>query len=91
MKTLSKTLNLNLTYDFTGSLHDVNDKEEIIEATFEINDDYYETHDPFDCEKVLSEFKQNRIFDVTKRTDKKEKRSPSPTFHYVHTPTNCSK
>ncbi len=68
------------TYDFTGSLHDVNDKERIIEATFEINDDYYETHDPFDCEKVLSEFKQNRIFDVTKRTDKKEKRSPPQPF-----------
>jgi len=68
------------TYDFTGKLHDVNDKERLIEATFEILDDYYESIDTFNCKEILNLLKDNRRFQVIERKETKEKRSPPQPF-----------
>ena len=68
------------TYDFTGKLYDVNDKDRIIEATFEIDDDYYESIDSLDCKEILTLMKDNRRFHVIDRKEKQEKRSPPQPF-----------
>lgn len=68
------------TYDFTGKLHDVNDKERLIEATFEILDTYYDSIDSFNCNEVLTLMRDNRRFHVIERKEKQEKRSPPQPF-----------
>jgi DNA topoisomerase-1 len=68
------------TYDFTGKLHDINDKERIIEAIFEISDEYYDSIETFNCNEILNLMKDNRRFEVTDRKEKKEKRSPPQPF-----------
>lgn len=68
------------TYDFTGTLHDINNKDRIIDAIFEISDDYYDSIDTFNSHDILDIMKDNRRFHVTDRKEKKEKRSPPQPF-----------
>ena len=67
------------SYDFTGKLHDSNDKSRILECEFQISDDYFETNE-FEPMRVLESFKQNRKFMVTDRKETKDKRSPPQPF-----------
>ena len=68
------------SYDFTGTLHDINNKSRIIECEFNISDEYYELIDELDCQEILTLFKDNRLFNVTDRKEIEEKRSPPQPF-----------
>ena len=68
------------SYDFTGKLHDVDNKERIIDCVYHISDSYYEMIDELDCNEILTLFKDNRIFTVSDRKETQEKRSPPQPF-----------
>ena len=68
------------TYDFTGTLQDVNDTKKQIECNFIISDEYYEMNDTFNCQEILEIINKHRTFDVTDRKQTKEKRSPPQPF-----------
>ena len=68
------------SYDFTGKLHDVDNKERIIDCVYHISDSYYEMIDELDCNEILTLFKENKIFTVSDRKETQEKRSPPQPF-----------
>jgi DNA topoisomerase-1 len=68
------------SYDFTGKLRDVDDKERILDCIFHISDEYYELIDALDCNEILTLFKNNRVFHVTERKETQEKKSPPQPF-----------
>jgi len=68
------------SYDFTGKLHDSDNKDRIIDCVYHISDEYYELIDELDCEEILTLFKDNRIFQVTDRKETNEKRSSPQPF-----------
>jgi len=68
------------SYDFTGKLHDINDKDRLVDCEFYISDEYYELIDALDCNEILTLFKDNRVFQVTDRKETQEKRSPPQPF-----------
>ena len=67
------------SYDFTGKLHDTDNKDRIIDCVYHISDEYYELIDELDCEEILTLFKDNRIFQVTDR-----KATLEHTNHLLH-------
>jgi DNA topoisomerase-1 len=67
------------SYDFNGTLCDVNDKDRLIECDFQIEDDYFEENE-FEPMRVLDVFKENRLFTVSNRKELQEKRSPPQPF-----------
>lgn len=67
------------SYDFNGTLCDVNDKDRLIECDFQIEDDYFEENE-FEPMRVLDVFKENRLFTVSNRKEFQEKRSPPQPF-----------
>ena len=70
----------DFSYDFTGKLHDVDNKERIIDCVYHISDSYYEMIDELDCNEILTLFKDNRVFNVVDRKETQEKRSPPQPF-----------
>ena len=70
----------DFSYDFTGKLHDTDNKERIIDCVYHISDSYYEMIDELDCNEILTLFKDNRIFNVSDRKETQEKRSPPQPF-----------
>jgi len=68
------------SYDFTGKLHDINDKDRILDCEFYISDSYYELIDELDCNEILTLFKDNRLFNVTDRKEYQEKKYPPQPF-----------
>ena len=88
-KSVIKNHEPEYSYDFTGKLHDSNDKSRILECEFQISDDYFETNE-FEPMRVLESFKQGRRFMVTDRKETKDKRSAS-TLYNLYTSTNSTK
>ena len=78
-ETVIKNYEPEYTYDFKGKLMNVSNKETIIEATFEISDEYYESEE-LDPMKMLTCFQKNRRFQVSDKQVKQEKRSPPQPF-----------
>jgi DNA topoisomerase I len=78
-ETKIKTYEPEYSYDFTGTLHDVSDENNILDCEFHISDSYFDSCE-FEPERVLERFKQNRVFKVTNRSETKEKRSPPQPF-----------
>jgi DNA topoisomerase-1 len=68
------------SYDFTGKLRDVDDKERILDCIFHISDEYYELIDALDCNEILTLFKHNRVFHVSHRHETQDKKSPPQPF-----------
>ena len=66
------------SYDFKGTLRDVNDSERVLECEFHISDEWYESD--FEPKTTLTHFQSNRLFQVTERKESQEKRSPPQPF-----------
>ena len=66
------------SYDFKGTLRDVNDSDRVLECEFHISDEWYESD--FDPKTTLTHFQPNRLFQVTERKESQEKRSPPQPF-----------
>ena len=66
------------SYDFTGTLRDVSNTDRVLECDFHISDEYYESG--FEPERVLEQFKLNKLFDCTDCKQTQEKRSPPQPF-----------
>ena len=73
-----KNFEPEFSYDFNGLFHDENDETRVIDCDFHISDDYF--NDAFEPKRVLEMFKMNRVFKVSDRIEKKEKRSPPQPF-----------
>ena len=73
-----KNFEPEFSYDFKGLFHDENDETRVVECEFHISDDYYD--ESFEPKRVLEMFKGNRLFTISNRIEKKEKRTPPQPF-----------
>ena len=64
------------SYDFTGKLHDIDDKKRILDCEFHISDEYYELIDALDCKEIFNLFIRDRVFHVSDLIKSKEKKYP---------------